>query len=317
LTGAKVFPQLAGIARIVNRLSFRIFDNDMSILVRSNQYPSNLRHSLFSQAPVNRNEFFAGLCIVAFANGVLVRIVEGLTGPDWLAFLFNTLDISVILWAALVAGIFFLVRSPAVPMRSFDVVAGSLVAVACLIPVAPLSWIALAGLAGYLALTSPDHSMARRGGWILATMTVPMFWSRIVFALFSNSILGMDAALVGWLIGTDRTGNAVEFADGSGYLWIAPACSSFANVSIAVLCSVLFAQLKQIGWSVRQMAWAAMACTAVIIINAIRLGLIGMYSEHFDLLHGPIGATTANWLSLAAIVGICTLGIRIHVAANR
>jgi len=266
---------------------------------------------------LNRNELFAGLCVIGFANGILIRIVEGLRGRDWVDVLFNTFDISIILWAALIAGAAFLFQAPGAPVTRRDAMAVGLAAAAFLVPLAPLSWMAITGIAVYAALTSPQGSLARRGGWILAAMTIPMFWSRIVFALFSNSILEFDAALVGWVVGTERAGNAIAFTDGSGYLWIAPSCSSLANISLAILCSVLFAQLTQAGQSLRQATWAALACLAVLTINVVRLSLIGMYSQYFDLLHGPIGATVANWTTLLAVVGICSLGSRPRVAARR
>ena len=60
----------------------------------------------------------------------------------------------------------------------------------------------------------------------------------MLFQLFANFILAVDASLVSWLLGTHRTGNLVEFADKSGQLVIFPACSSLANVSLAFLCWV-------------------------------------------------------------------------------
>jgi exosortase/archaeosortase family protein len=288
-----------------------------SMLLSSKQSLFDFKHSLRLSESIGRNELFAGLCVIGFANGVVTRIIEGFGSRNWLEFLFNTFDISIVLWAALIAGVALLSRAPKVPANRFDILAAGLASAAFLVPVAPLSWIALTGLAFYLVLTSPAQSPVRRAGWILAAMTIPMFWSRIVFALFSETILEFDATLVGWIVGTERTGNAIEFIDGSGYLWIAPSCSSLANVSVAILCSVLFAQWYQSERSSRQMTWAMLACLAVIAINVIRLSLLGMYSQYFDILHGPVGTTVANWLTLAAIIGICALGIRHDLAAQR
>jgi exosortase/archaeosortase family protein len=287
----------------------------MSLISKQSLF--DFKQSLRLSDSLGRNELFAGLCVIGFANGAITRIMEGFASRDWLEFLFNTFDISIIVWAALIAGVALLARVPKVPVKRFDIVAAALVSAAFLVPAAPLSWIALTGLAIYVALTSPVQSFGHRAGWILAALTIPMFWSRAVFALFSETILEFDATLVGWIVGTERAGNAIEFADGSGYLWIAPSCSSLANMSVAILCSVLFAQLNLSERSIRQATWAMLACLAVIAINVIRLSLIGMYSQYFDILHGPIGATVVNWLTLATIVVICVLGIRHDLAAQR
>src|SRR6266478_672051 len=39
---------------------------------------------------------------------------------------------------------------------------------------------------------------------------------RLLFQFFANLILQIDASLVGWTLGTHRTGAVVGFADGSG-----------------------------------------------------------------------------------------------------
>ena len=40
--------------------------------------------------------------------------------------------------------------------------------------------------------------------------------------------------MVTWLLGTERIGNMVRFADNSGYMVITPACASFANISLRI-----------------------------------------------------------------------------------
>jgi exosortase/archaeosortase family protein len=115
----------------------------------------------------------------------------------------------------------------------------------------------------------------------------------------------------------ERAGNTISFSDGSGYLWIAPACSSIANVSLAILCWVLFTQMFYRERPIRHAWWAVLACALVVAINVTRLSLIGLYQQHFDLLHGPVGATVANWLSFAAIIGICALGVKREIPVLR
>ncbi|ANY78235.1 hypothetical protein BB934_08310 [Microvirga ossetica] len=267
-------------------------------------------------AVVSRNELFAGLVVVGFANGISERVGNAVANTGVAAALVNTFDISIIVWVAWVLSLAFLLRGPMQPVSRSDrlVAAGALLAF--LVPVVPLSWLALAGMAIHLLRTSSRSSLLHRGTWILLALTVPMFWSRLLFAALSGSILQADAALVGWLVGTPRLGNAIQFVDGSGYLWIAPGCSSLANVSLAILCWVTVAKVSDRHGSLRDLGWVALACMAVVVINVTRISLLGLYPEHFDLIHGAVGATVASWLILGATVAICLFGARRDVAAR-
>lgn len=137
-----------------------------------------------------------------------------------------------------------------------------------------------------------------------------MFWSRVIFSVFSDYILQFDAILASNLLGTGRVGNTVAFADGSGYLWIAPGCSSLINVSLAVLCGTVFSQMWPRNRPSQSILLVAFAAAAVVMINAERLALLGAYPQYFETLHGSAGATLANLLTLIAIVSICSVGVR-------
>jgi exosortase/archaeosortase family protein len=137
-----------------------------------------------------------------------------------------------------------------------------------------------------------------------------MFWSRLVFAMLSDLILRADAILVSLIVGTERIGNTVGFADNSGFLMILPPCSSLADVSLAVLGWALFTQALMRRPSLKDVWWCLAACSAVIVINVTRIALIGLHREHFELLHGAVGAGVAGFLALVAIVGINLIRVR-------
>lgn len=278
--------------------------------------PSVLARWRSATSPVTRGELFAGIFLLAFINGIIERVLIDIVRNGLFAALLSTFDISIIVWVAGAIGIAYLLRSPAQPVGASDWAVAACALAAIVVPVGPMSWLATSGLAIYLLRKSPRSDLLRRGAWIILALTVPMFWGRLIFALFSEGILQFDATLVGWLVGTERIGNAVAFPDGSGYLWIAPACSSLANVSLAILCWMTISQVlgRKVSW--RDIPWIILACAAVIIINVTRVSLLGLYREHFELIHGPIGSSVASWLILAATVGICLLGVR-HDLATR
>ena len=138
--------------------------------------------------------------------------------------------------------VFLILRDCTLGVSSFELLLGAGSIFLVILPIGPLSWLAVTGLSLYI-LVSADVSTSRRGAFILLAATVPMLWGRWLFSFFANSILAADASLVSWLLGTHRTGNLVEFADNSGQLVIFPPCSSIANVTLAFLCWVTFSQL--------------------------------------------------------------------------
>jgi hypothetical protein len=53
-----------------------------------------------------------------------------------------------------------------------------------------------------------------------------------------------------------------------------------------------------------------LASLAVVLLNGTRIGLIGLYPEYYDLIHGEIGSTIVGWLTLLVITGICYRGVQ-------
>lgn len=265
----------------------------------------------------SRNALFAGSFAIGLANGLVTRLVEAIARDGAAQALFNSFDISVIVWIGAALSLSFMQREMQRPATRADLIVAGACLMAFLVPLPPLSWVGLALLSAYAARTSQAGSFARRGAWIMLAVTVPMFWSRMLFSAFSDLILRCDAALVGWMIGTPRLGNAIAFADGTGFLWIAPGCSSLANMSLALLCWVMFAQYRDIRPSAGSLGWGALACAAVLAINVGRLSLIGLHRDQYELLHGPVGATVANWLTVGATLAICWLGVRHDRFARR
>jgi exosortase/archaeosortase family protein len=255
-----------------------------------------------------RNALMTGLFALGLANGFALAIIEALSTGPALGALANTFGVSAIVWVACAVGLAYSAREPGPPTGRLDRLVAVAATLAFLVPVPYLCWLTLSALALYAIRTSAPDSFARRGAFILLAATVPMFWSRAVFSMLSETLLSFDATLVAWLVGTAHSGNTIAFADGSGYLWIAPACSSLVNVSLAFLCWVLFTRLSERRPSRASFAWCLLACAAVIAINVLRLALLALYPQHFELIHGPVGQALANWVTLAAMAGITWYG---------
>jgi hypothetical protein len=259
---------------------------------------------------MSRNELFASLCILACANGVGVRIIQSVNQLGWTEAVFNSFEISAIVLIACAAGVSFVLQDSRDEIRPMDFVVGAGSLVLVVLPIVALSWLALTALSLHMLLFTNPNSSRRRGAIILLATTMPMLWCRLFFECFSNSILKVDALMVGWLLGTDRVGNMVRFADGSEVLAIFPACSSFANMSLAFLSWVTLSQWVQHRWSPWDILWCLLIFTSVVAVNVTRLSLMGLSDWHYHTIHNQWGETLTNTIMSGLVVGISVLGVR-------
>ena len=256
-----------------------------------------------------RGEFFAGLLALGCVSGLASRIIQSVNRLGWVDALFNTFEISAIVLISCAAGVSLVLRDRTIGVRSseFAMAAGFVLLV--ILPIGPLSWLAVTALSLYIIIFT-DVASSRRGAFILLAATVPMLWSRLLFQFFANLILQIDASLVGWILGTHRTGAIVGFADGSGVLVILPACSSLANVSLAFLCWVTVSRLVCHKKSAYDLLWCLLACISVIAVNVTRISVEGLSQWHYATFHSPLGDAVGNTIILGLLVGLSVLGVR-------
>lgn len=251
-----------------------------------------------------------GLVALGLANGFAARAATYAAENGWEAGLLATFDISVIVWIGSVMVLRRVWRTPDGPLKRGDGPLAALCIFAFLLPIGQASWLALTVLALHLRATSAPGTPLREAGLLLLMICLPMFWARLVLSTFSGVFLDTDAAIVARLAGTTATQNTVPFADGSGILWIAPACSSVLNLALTLLCAALFAVGSGIAWSWRMTGWTLLACGLVAGINIARLSALVLFPAQYDRLHGPGGGTAFALLILAVMVGIFSFGIR-------
>jgi hypothetical protein len=262
-----------------------------------------------------RGEFFAGLFALGCVSGLMSRIVQSINRLGWADALFNTFEISAIVWISCAAGISLVHRDRTIGVRSRELAIGLGFVFLAVLPIGPLSWFAVTALSLYI-IFSTNVASSRRGAIILLAATVPMLWSRLLFQFFANLILQIDASLVGWILGTHRAGNVVGFADGSGVLVILPSCSSLANVSLAFLCWATVSQLVDHKKSVYDLLWCLMACISVVAVNVTRMGIEGLSQLHYTTFHGVWGDAASNIAILVLIVSFSVLGVRRELFAS-
>jgi len=256
-----------------------------------------------------RGEFFAGLFAIGCASGLASRVIQSIDRLGWADALFDTFEISAIVWLSCAAGITLVLRDRTIGIRSSELGLGAVFVLLVILPIGPLSWLAVTALGLYVIFCERADS-SRRGAFILLATTVPMLWSRLLFQFLANLILQIDASFVGWILGTHRTGDIVQFADGSGVLVILPACSSLANVSLALLCWVTVSQLVCHKKSAYDLLWCLMACISVMAVNVTRISIAGLSQWHYTTFHNPWGEAVGNAIMLGLIIGFSVVGVR-------
>jgi exosortase/archaeosortase family protein len=259
---------------------------------------------------IPRNHLYCGLIVVGLANGMSEKIVTSVTQDGVTIALFHTFGVSVVVWIAGIVTLSLLWRAEVQPAGKLDFAVAAVASVAFLFPAPTLSWLAIAGIALFLGRSPKSSRAVCRAAALLGALTVPMLWARILFAAMSNYILAADAKLVSLFVGTESNGNTIPFADGSGVLFLEPACSSLTNVSLALLCGVLFLKVYDRPWSAGIVRTIFIACCVTVGINVLRIGSIGLFPAYYDLIHGPVGATLSEWTMIIAVVGVYANGIK-------
>lgn len=258
----------------------------------------------------SRNTMMTGLAIAGLANALAPRMVASVLEVGWHNAILSTFDISAIVWISCVLLLDLLRSGPQAPLHRHDLPVAACCGLAFLIPIGQASWVALTLLSLYLGATSARDTPMRRAALLMFALTLPTLWLRLLLSFLSGPLLHLDAVLVATLVGRQAVENTVPFADGSGSLWIAPACSSVLNVLLTLLCGVAFVTAKGLDWSWRLTGWTALAILGVVAVNTGRLAALALFPASYTTLHGPEGGAAFSLLILAVMVGAFWLAVR-------
>ncbi|HEX8622758.1 MAG TPA: hypothetical protein VF718_12380 [Allosphingosinicella sp.] len=265
----------------------------------------------FAPRALTRSALFAWLVLIATLNafaGVALRIVP----EHGLAYaLFELFGISAILWTALAASVALLRGDEqAAAATVSDRLVAAAVVVAALLPFAPASAAALTLLSGWMIFRSPAGSPAARAGAIALAVAVSLLWGRVFLALFSGPLLGIDSWLVGQLVGVSAVGNTLAFTNGSGGIVVAPGCSSWQGMSLALVFWVTVNQWFRVPFGWKPLGWCLLALAATIAVNVVRIGAMVHFPAQLDEIHHGYGWHLAMWSSLVLVCSICLYGAR-------
>jgi exosortase/archaeosortase family protein len=246
-------------------------------------------------APVSRRELLLWIVVGLFANQTLLLLnVESLE-----AFAASLLTQNDIYWLACGVTIYRLCASdPAIRATGLDCALAAALGV-CILLSSLLPYRFGIGLLATLVavyLLRVDHGdrNLKAAGDVLLAVSMQLVWGPIVFQLFTPELLKADAALVGTMLGELRpdivwSGTSFFAPDGHAVSLIA-ACSSFNNVSSAVLACVVVAMLRRNQWVRRDIATVIIASAAMILVNVVRICLFAWSEDYRLFWHDGAGA---------------------------
>ena len=266
---------------------------------------------------LSRERLFFWLSLVASLNAVSGLVIRSVLQDDLTSSVVNLFGISAIVYLAIFAALSILSEAEATTVRAGDKIVAALVLATALLPVANASSVALTLLAVYAIMTSAQGSPLKRAGIILLSVTMTLIWGRLFLALFSRSLLYVDAFFITTFTGAEQVGNRVMFLDASyGSFVIAPGCSSLQGMSLAFVFWATTTQWCRAQVGMRSVLYCLGAVVATLAINVGRLSSLALFPAHFEELHTGIGWHVASWLTLVAIVAIVAFGARREILAQ-
>jgi hypothetical protein len=242
---------------------------------------------------LSRREIFIWAAAILFLNQ-LFGVIKEMPAASLDALVSDLLAVGIFQYLAWYA-VFRLLGSsdlaPAARLRDFLVTAAL-----CLLVFLPSSraiWVAATGIAIYLFLTDTGDPKLRAAGIVLAALSVQELWGRVFFNLLALHLLRAETVAIGTILGVARPGtmwqdNSIMGPDGHGVVIIG-GCSSFHNLSLALLCWVTLSRLRRQTWQVRDFVIGSEIGITMILFNLARICLMAWNVELYHYWHDGIG----------------------------
>jgi hypothetical protein len=181
-------------------------------------------------------------------------------------------------------------------------------------PARAATWVAASGLAVYLWTLPGNDKKLRSAGAVLAALSVQELWGQLVFQLFGHFLLLAETAVIGTILVATRAGmvwhqNIIAEPGGHAIIVLA-GCSSFHNISIALLCWVTISRLRNPDWRIRDVVGAGIVASAIITLNSIRLYLMALDEASYRFWHNGTGSEVFNLSVSLTVLLMCLIGLR-------
>ncbi|HEY8616926.1 hypothetical protein [Phenylobacterium sp.] len=169
-------------------------------------------------------------------------------------------------------------------------------------------------LLSLMVLASRDVH-ARAAGAVLLALAGHQLWSKVLFAAIGPEIVKVDATLVGWATqlfvpGATWTGNIIATSSTFSIV-VEEGCSSFSNVSLALLCYVSVSRLERAEWRRGDLWVICLICAVQILLNVGRIFAMAQSYSSYLFWHDGAGVGIYGALASTAAVLISAIGTRL------
>ena len=202
---------------------------------------------------------------------------------------------------ALAGIVLWQVSKPRIEFTQQTTAALFLAGVLTVLPIANTSWIALA-LLGWVCLELSNSRRQRNAALVIVAASLRTPTAQIGFDLLAGPMLWVDTVVAGLFgkifAGGVRTSENLIQTDGAHSLLVMSGCASFANISLMLL--TWFTAVRILGReeATTRLSVAFGLAASGIIANCIRIGLMSLSDETYEIIHGDVGSSI--WVCIYA-----------------
>ncbi len=164
----------------------------------------------------------------------------------------------------------------------------------------------------YLIVRHGSNANLKAAACVLLALSVHLIWAPALFQYFAVPLLRFDAQLVSGLYGLVRPDIAMTgtsfFAPDGHTITLAAACSSFNNMSMAVLCAVSVIMLVRNTWRRSDIGLILATSLAMLAFNVVRVGLIGWSKDYYAFWHDGAGKSLFAVAMTVVLLGVSYRG---------
>jgi hypothetical protein len=245
----------------------------------------------------------SALYIIGVINGLIPDVVVSLQANGFWGAAFDTFDVSVLVVLAAIVGARLALHAKTKPLHRTDRIEFACFFALLLVPNRVIGWLALTWLALFEGIRGAKDPAAGGAALLFGLIAVSECWSSAMIQAFPF-VLNLDARLAGWVLslvqgGVQVMGNILITGHQENLL-ILPGCSSFLLLTSAALCFATVHQAVRPGWRKRDLIGFLWLAGLIVILNTIRLALMGLSDASYQIIHGPSAASAFNGIVLLA-----------------
>ena len=241
-----------------------------------------------------RRDLFLWLCAIIFFNQLLASVGQAASAStgQLLSDLAAASVFQIMAWFAIFRLLSLSDRTEAAEMR--DVLIALALCLPLFLPTTRTIKVLALGAAVFVYLRGRRDPKLRAVGVVLAALTIQEYWGHIVFDMFALPLLRAETAVVGTLMHALRAGtvwrdNIIAGPSGFGIV-VYSGCSSFHNLSLAMLCWLTVSRVRNQDWRPRDFLTGLAIGAAMIACNVVRLCLMAWSPGFYEYWHNGFGA---------------------------